>query len=67
MIYPTVSNITRRVYDPITTQRGLILKYNHKRLRLKMVERKRVALDNYLARICQDMRDDVAVNDAFTP
>ena len=32
-----------------------------------MVERKRVALDNHLARIRQDMCDDIAVNYACSP
>ena len=67
MIYPTVSNFTRRAYGPITTQNGFILRCNHKRLRLKRVERKRIALENHLARICQDIRDDVAANYASPP
>ena len=62
MIYPTVSNFTRRAYVPITTQKGFCLRCNHERLRLKRVERKRIALENHLARICQDIRDDVAAN-----
>ena len=37
MIYPTVSDTTRRVYDPITTQCGFVLRCNHERLRLKRV------------------------------
>ena len=42
MIYPTISNITRRAYNPITNQRGFVLRCNHKRLKLKRVERKRI-------------------------
>ena len=60
VINPTVSNFTRRAYDPITTQRGLVLRCNHERLRLKRVERKRIGLENHLARICQNICDDVA-------
>ena len=67
MIYPTVSNFTRRVYDPITSQRGFVLRCNHERLRLKRVERKRIALENHLARIRQDIRDDIAANSACSP
>ena len=37
MIYPTVSNITRRAYNHITTQRVFVLQCNHERLRLKRV------------------------------
>ena len=57
MIYPIVSNITRRAYNPITTERGLVLRCNHERLRLKRVERK-----DHLARIRQDTCDDVLTN-----
>ena len=66
MIYPTVSNITRRAYDSITTQRGLVLQCNHEHLRLKWVERKCIRLENHLARIRQDILDDV-LNNAFPP
>ena len=67
MIYLTVSNFTRCAYDPITTQREFVLRCNHERLRLKRVERKRIAHDNHLARIRQDIRDDVAANCACSP
>ena len=53
MIYPTVSNITRRTYDPITTESGFVLRYKHERLRLKRVD------ENHLARIRQDICDNV--------
>ena len=66
MIYPTVSNITRRAYDTITTQCGFILRCNHERLRLKWVERKRIGPENHLARIRQDICDDV-LNNACSP
>ena len=67
MIWRTVSNFTRRAYVLITTQKGFRLRCNHERLRLKMVERKRVALENNLARIRQGIRDDVADNYACSP
>ena len=67
MIYPTVSNITLRMYDPITTQRGFVLRCNHNRLRLKMVERKCIVLEHNLARILQDIRDDAAFEYACSP
>ena len=60
MIYSSVSNFTRRAYVTITTQKGLRLWCNYERLRLKRVERKRIALENHVARIRQDIRDDVA-------
>ena len=67
VIYPTVSNFTRQAYDPITTQKGFILRCNHERLRLKRVERKRIALENHLARIRQDICDDVDFEYACSP
>ena len=39
----------------------------HERLRLKRVESKCIALENYLARIRQDIRDDIAANYACSP
>ena len=66
-IYPTVSNFTQRAYVPITTQKGFILQCTHQRLRLERVKRKLIALENHLARICQDIRDDVAANYACSP
>ena len=66
MIYPTVSNITWRAYNTITTQRGFVLRCNHKRLRLKWVERKRIRLENNLAIIREDIRDNV-LNNSCSP
>ena len=66
MIYTTVSNFTRRAYDSIITQRGLVLRCNHERLKLKRVERKHIALENHLSRIRQDIRYDVADNYAWS-
>ena len=62
MIYPNVSNLTQRAYVPITTQKGFIFRCNHERLILKMVERKRITLENHFSRIRQVIRDDVAAN-----
>ena len=67
MIYPTIPNITRRAYDPITTQRGFVLRCNHERLRLKRVERKRIGLENNLSRTRQDIRDNVALDYYCSP
>ena len=65
MIGPTCSSYTCRAYIPITSQKGFRKRCNHKRLRLKWVEGKRVALECHIARFRQDMRDDVAAN--YTP
>ena len=67
MIYPTVSNITRRAYDPITTQRGFVLQCNHKCLRLKWVERKRIRLENHLVRIRQEILDNISAGYTCSP
>ena len=66
MIYPNVSNITRRAYNTITTKREFVLRCTHERLRLKWVERKLIRLENHLARIRQDICDDV-LNNACSP
>ena len=57
-----VYTITRRAYDPICSFRGFILRSNHKRLRLKRIELKHIRFKELLARIRQDVRDDVAAN-----
>ena len=62
MIPANVSTITRRAYDPIVSFRGFILRSNHKRLRLKHIELKCIRVKEYLARIRQDVRDEVAAN-----
>ena len=49
-LWPNVPNFTRRMYVPITSQKGLRQRYNHERLILKWVEGKRVALEVHLAR-----------------
>ena len=67
MIEPTVSNYTCCTYIPINSQKGFRQRCNHERLRLKWVEGKWVALEGHLARVCQDMRDDVAANYTFPP
>ena len=67
MLLPTVSNFTRHVYVPITSQKGFHQRCNHDHLVLKWVEGKRVALEDHFARVRQDMHDDVAANGAFPP
>ena len=42
MFPPNVSTITRRAYDPIVSFHGFVLRSNHKRLRLKRIELKRI-------------------------
>ena len=62
IIPANVYTITRRAYDPIVSFHGFILQSNHDRLRLKRIELKRIRVEEYLARICQDVRDEVAAN-----
>ena len=62
MIPPNSYTITRRAYDPIRDFNGLVLRSNHERLRLKRIELKRIRFEELLARICQDVRDDVVDN-----
>ena len=62
MISANVSTITRHAYDPIFSFHGFLLRSNHECLRLKRIELKRIRLDEYLARIRQDVRGDVAAN-----
>ena len=62
MIPANVSNITRRAYDHICSLHRFVLRSNHDRLRLKQIELKRIRFDELLARICQDVRDDVPTN-----
>ena len=59
MIHHTVSNITRRACDVTVTPHALVLRANHERLRLKRVEWRKTCHRELLARICQDMRDEV--------
>ena len=62
MLPPNFSTITWRAYDPIVTFQGFVMWSNHKRLRLKGVELKRIRVEEYLARIFQDISDKVAAN-----
>ena len=62
MFLPNFSIITWRAYDPIVTFRRFVLRSNHERLRLKRIELKRIRVEEYLARICQDVSDKVALN-----
>ena len=57
MLWLTVSNFTRRAYVPITIHKGFRQRCNHERFRLKWVEGKRVALEDHLDGVRQDMRD----------
>ena len=57
-----VSTITRRAYDPICSFHGLVLRSNHKHLRLKLIELKRIRFEELLARIFQDVHDDVSAS-----
>ena len=59
MITHTVSTITRRAYNVPVTPHTLVLRTNHERLRLKRVEWRRTCNRELLARIRQDMRDEV--------
>ena len=65
MIGPNVSKYTCRAYVPITSQKGFRQRCNNERLRLKWVKSKSVALEVHLARVFQDMHDDIAVNYTF--
>ena len=65
--YPTiipldVSTITRRGYNLPVTLHGLVLRSSHKRLRLKHIESRRIRVEEMLARIRQDIRDEVPTN-----
>ena len=62
MFPPNISTITRDAYDPIVTFHGFVLRYIHERLRLKRIELKHILVEEYLARIRQDISDEVAAN-----
>ena len=62
MFPSNVYTTTRRAYDPIVTFNGLVLRSNHERLRSKRIELKHICVEEYLARICQDVKDEVAAN-----
>ena len=51
-----------RYESPICFFHGFVLRSNHKRLRLKLIELKRIRFEELLARICQDVCDNVADN-----
>ena len=59
---PNVYTITWRSYDPIVTFHGFVLRSNHERLRLKRIELKHIRVEEYLARIRQDVSDEVDAN-----
>ena len=62
MIPPNISTINQRAYNLPVDFHGLILRSNHERLRLKRIKSKRIHVEEYLARICQDIHDKVAAN-----
>ena len=62
MFPPNVSTITLCAYNISVAFHGLVLRSNHKRLRLKRIELKRIHVEEYLARTCQDINDEVAAN-----
>ena len=57
-----VSTITWSAYDPICSFHGFVLRSNQERLRMKRIELKLIRFDELLARICQDVCDNVAAN-----
>ena len=65
-IPPNVSTITWRAYDPIRTFYGFVLRSNHERLRLKLIELKRIRFKALLARIRGDVCGDVLNNACYT-
>ena len=62
MFTPNVSAITWRAYDPIVTFHGFVLRSKHERLRLKRIESRKICVEEYLARMFQDVSDKVAAN-----
>ena len=62
MIPPNDYTITRRAYNFHVTFHRLVLRSNHGRLRLKRIELKRIRVEEYLARVRQYIRDEVAAN-----
>ena len=52
--------LTWRAYDPIRSFHGFVLRSNHKHLRLKLFELKRVRFEELFAIIRQDVHDDDA-------
>ena len=61
-----VSTFTRRAYDPICSFHRFILRSNHERPRLKQIELKSIRFEEFLVRICQDVRCNVAANVSAT-
>ena len=59
LITHTVSIIKRRAYNVPVTLHALVLQANHERLRLKRVEWRQTCHRELLARIRQDMREEV--------
>ena len=57
-----VSTITRRAYDPFRSFYRFVLRSNHECIRLKRIELKHIRFKELLARIRQDVRDEVVEN-----
>ena len=62
MIPSNVSTITQRAYNLPVTFHGLVLRSNNERLRLKPIELRRICVEELLARIRQDIHDEVCAN-----
>ena len=62
MIPPNVYTIKRRAYNIPLTFHGLVLRSNHERLRFKRIESRRIRVEELLARIRQDIFDEVRAN-----
>ena len=62
MIPPNVSTITLRAYSLPVNFHVLVLRSNHECLRLKRVESRRIRVEEFPARICQEIRDEVRAN-----
>ena len=62
MIPPNVYTMTRHAYNLPVTFHGLVLRSNQERLRLKRIESRQINVEEYLARISQDICDKVAAN-----
>ena len=65
-IPPNVSTITQCDYDPIHYFRGLVLQTNHKRIGQNRIELKHIRFKELLARIQDDVCDNV-LNNACSP
>ena len=60
IITHTISTITRRAYNVPVNPHALVLRANHERLRLKRVEFRQTCHRELIARIRQDIREEVS-------